>query len=140
MQLSFSEVKSNMRFAGILPNPMRSKLLTIIVQSYFSGICLIYFVSTLWFLLFHAEILIDYTNGFYFNACGWLVSAWYSIYLWRSDQYADLFAQLDTIIEKSMLNRSKIIQTRKIILISFIETRKPRSHGRTFLHKNYCEN
>lgn len=119
MQPSFGGVKSNMRFAGLLPNPMRSKSLTIIVQGYFMAICLIYIVSTLWFLLFHAEILIDYTNGFYFNACGWLVSAWYSIYLWRSDQYIGLLEQLDAIIEKSKLILSDIIQTKqnRIILI-----------------------
>lgn len=113
MQLSFGEVKSNMRFTGMIPNPSRSKLITVIVQGYFLGIYLIYFVTTLWFLLFHAEVLIDYTNGIYFNACGWLVSVWYSIYLWRSDQYVDLFDQLDAIIEKSKLRLSLYIFNQK---------------------------
>lgn len=103
MLQAFTLLKRRLCLVGFIPYPNRGKALTIIARCFYSVIYSFYIVSTIWFLLFDAESLIEYTDSFYFVSVAVSMTAWYSIYFFRINQYLDLMKQLDAIVAKSEL-------------------------------------
>lgn len=98
--MSFKSLKIYLRLMGLWKNnakhhhnPMRNTILIIFFINYF--------VTTLWFFAFEAQTFIEYSESLYYTMSTLLVLSWYSIYLYQVENYAEIFANLDILIEKS---------------------------------------
>lgn len=60
-----------------------------------------YFVTSLWFFVFAAQTFTEYSESFYYTMSAVLALSWYSIFLHQRQNYAQVFADIDTMIEKS---------------------------------------
>lgn len=96
----FGLLKKDMRLAGIFPDSNHSQAFKFFLNFCLLGSFVILFFATLWFLIFHAKKLTDYTESFYYNSCGWGLAILYANYVWLSNSYEDLFNELDAIVER----------------------------------------
>lgn len=66
-----------------------------------AAILAFYISMPFWFLIFDAVTFEDYSRSFFFFMCGSLCASWYTIYLVCHRKYAEIFDDLDDIVEKS---------------------------------------
>lgn len=72
-----------------------------ILQAICSGIFALYALTTFWFFAFDAVTFADYSRSFFFLVTAMLCASWYMTYLMYKDEFADIFDELNNIIEKS---------------------------------------
>lgn len=100
---SFVLLKFFYRFGGVLPfnSSYFGRVVTILINCIYYGICVMLFLSTFWYFLFGARAFSEYVECSYFFVSSLLMASWYSVYLWQRTKYVDLFSTLDAIIEQS---------------------------------------
>lgn len=100
---SFILLKTFYQFGGVLKfeSKHRARLIQTLINCFFYGLCSILFLSTLAFFSFGNRTFSEYSECLYFLMGSLLMTSWYSVYLWQSEKYVELFSTLDKIIEQS---------------------------------------
>lgn len=101
--MTLDNLKYFFRWFGVLQfesQPNR-RLIATILNWICSVFLFLYVLTTFWFFAFDAETFEDYSRSFFFFVTATLSVIWYAIYLMGKDKYADIFDDLDDIIEKS---------------------------------------
>lgn len=101
---SFNLLQLQMQWLGVLPRPMNQRTLQLFSIGVIYGIILEYFTTTFWYFAFEANTLSEYAESFYILSFGPVIFAWYSTYLWQSDDFHFLFHDLNAIVQKSKTN------------------------------------
>lgn len=101
--MTLDTLKRNFRWLGILqfdsqPNRM---IIAAILNCICGGLFGFYVLSNLWFFIFDAVTYEDYSRSFFFCLSSSLGALWYATYLMGKNKYADIFDDLDDIVEKS---------------------------------------
>lgn len=135
MIVPFTSLKHYMRLIGVLDDSNRSKTYRLLLNFFFLGLNIYFVLSTLWFILFNAELLNEFTTSFAYMILGLLDVAWYSNAMWQRKHYDRRFNELHKIIEKSefeyfgcffLVNR----------IFRYIKIRMQKSNGENILWKN----
>lgn len=95
--MAFESLKYYQSVMGLWKNGRYNLILNII----FIGFFINFVVTPMWFFLFTAQTIIEYSKCFYYMMSALLVLAWYSIFLHQRNDYAEVFADLERMIEKS---------------------------------------
>lgn len=96
--MAFESLKYYQSLMGLWKNGGRYNLILNII---FIGFFLNFVVSSMWYFLFTAQTIIEYSKCFYYMMSALLVLAWYSICLHQRNEYAEVFADLGRMIEQS---------------------------------------
>lgn len=99
----FVKLKKLLRFVGVLPfvSNNHRQILKILINCVFYALCLILFLSTFWFFSFESKTFNEFVECLYFLTSSLLLTSWYSVYLWQSEKYSQLFSNLEDIIHQS---------------------------------------
>lgn len=98
-------LKNRMCLVGIFPDVKQSKILQFVKNFGFLTAFVVFFLSSTWFLVFHAKKQTEYTECFYFGSCGLALLIIYGSNIWLSKEYAALFDNLDAVVEQSRFKR-----------------------------------
>lgn len=96
--MTFKSLKFYLSLMGLWK---RGEHYDLVLNLVFLGFFINFVVSSLWFFLFTAQTIIEFSKCFYYMMSAFLVLAWYSIYLYQRNEYAQVFVDLDTMMEKS---------------------------------------
>lgn len=101
--VAFVLLKKYLSFLGLLRESNRDSVSSIIPICIYVGLLGSFFLSAFLFFFFEAKVLNEFTGSFYFMCVSLLAFSWHSNYLWKSDEYAELFHDFDKIIERRKL-------------------------------------
>lgn len=101
--MTLDTLKRYFRWLGILeydshPNRLQFAM---ILKCICGGLLSYYVLSVHWYFIFDAVTFEDYSRSFFFCLSSSLGASFYVTYLMRKKEYADIFDDLDVIIEKS---------------------------------------
>lgn len=96
---SFESLKFYLRLLGLWKSDTEKHdlILNIMFFVFFFN----FFVTSFWFFAFEAQNFIEYSKSFYYMTSALLSLSWYSIYIYQKISYAQVFSDLDQMIQKS---------------------------------------
>lgn len=99
---SFVFLIKYLRICGIIPwnFTLLGRIITLIINFIFFGGFFMLFYSTLWFFLFEAVTFSEFSESFYYLNCSFLMTSWYTTYLFKREKFIGIFEKLNNIIEK----------------------------------------
>lgn len=108
---TFESLKDVLRWFGIFQQELgapRNILISAKICSrlVFTSVLL---VTPFCFFAFEARTFYEYTESYFFGLLGALVLSWYSHYLCKESEFAELIQVLDVIIDKSKLEINRFI-------------------------------
>lgn len=95
-------LKKQFILMGILqPTTQLERIIFSIANIVLLGLCMIYCVTSSWYIVFEAETFAVYAECLFIVLSSLMLTMWYSFLIWNRNEYRDLFARIDAIVEKS---------------------------------------